>query len=66
LDELKEAKGSLESAAESDPAVHLKGAIVGVHKSLLRIIAINHAQRQDRLLVMKELLNKLETTMLSD
>ena len=94
LEELKEAKGSLDGA-ENDPAVQLKSAIIGVrlltlrtrdrcflapiiprlltlfpsvslsqvHKSLLRIIAINHAQRQDRLLVMKGLMSKLETSM---
>ena len=61
LDELEAATASLD-ASQRDPAVQLRSALIGVHKSLLRIIAINHAQRQDRLFVMKALLAKLETT----
>ena len=63
LEELQSQAAALEKALEpgqNDPAIQIKSVVIGVHKALLRIIAINHAQRQDRLVVMKGLLGKLE------
>merc|ERR1711907_254968 len=42
----------LKEADENDPSAKLHNTIVGVHASMLKIISINSAQRQDRLHVM--------------
>merc|ERR1711934_80336 len=52
---------SLADADENDPTAKLQKTIIAVHTSMLRIISINNAQRQDRLHVMKALLGQLST-----